>query len=162
MPPCFAWLFVQLGCTHIGGSQFFEAETIGETQKKAKRWCQFPSWLGGWNFRKKWGSHLALSKTDGLALISSNGASENDGSLVYPHGLNSPMFCTPKTDLETRPTPLRFLGYPYSTSLSGDVIRSKLLLEKSLTPKQWMLWDREWSNLMVLWHPQNWIVYPYT
>lgn len=108
-------------------------------KKKQKDDANFQADWGGEISEKKWGSHLALSKTDGLALISSNGASENDGSLVYPHGLNSPMFCTPKTDLETRPTPLRFLGYPYSTSLSGDVIRSKLLLEKSLTPKQWML-----------------------
>jgi hypothetical protein len=158
----FCMTFRSAGMYPHRGFSIFWGRNHWRNPKKAKRWCQFPSWLGGWNFRKKWGSHLALSKTDGLALISSNGASENDGSLVYPHGLNSPMFCTPKTDLETRPTPLRFLGYPYSTSLSGDVIRSKLLLEKSLTPKQWMLWDREWSNLMVLWHPQNWIVYPYT
>ena len=30
-------------------------------------------------------------------------------------------------------TPLRFVGYPHF--LSGDVIRSELLLQKSLTPK---------------------------
>ena len=162
----FCMTFRSAGMYPHRGFSIFWGRNHWRNPKKSKKMMPISKLIGGWNFRKKWGSHLALSKTDGLALISSNGASENDGfkhqkkgvrspdkALVYPHGLNSPMFCTPKTDLETRPTPLRF-----PTSLSGDVIRSKSLFEKSLTPKQWMLWDREWSNLMVLWHPQNWIV----
>ena len=169
MPPCFAWLFVQLGCTHIGGSQFFEAETIGETQKKAKRWCQFPSWLGVEIAEKNgvliwlclklmvwlWSPQMALQKMMGSS-IKKKGCAHLTKPWSTLTVWTVPCFARPKQTWKHAQLPCDFLGIP--TSLSGDVIRSKSLFEKSLTPKQWMLWDREWSNLMVLWHPQNWIV----